>query len=456
MFETPSALRFQEGNRKKSGGFQGLNEPLLTSSSSRSSLAGAPAWWIAWAMLPVAVAQLLLGAGEKVLFARMAGATPNGALVVHTVLTLLNVLLYALLRLARAQSSAGQVPAQLRRLRPARLAAMGVLDALHSLLLIDSAASLRGITQAVLAQASLPFTVGFACIVANRGARRRCPPLTLVLSGLVAAGAIGVALLPLPVESTPPPLHGGGSGPNPIVSDALPGSPDAAGPALAARAAFAVGRKAGPFPVGILHPSSIREQTEPRPGVARRLADSGSGGGPGPVGAPPMPGGPRQLSASEIAPGSRAWRFANLSLTAVQRAPDSCGCVGSGGKQTGGGCAGGLAVACGRLRGARLEGISAGEVQVVAGLRFVLVARADGGGGEGRGGASLRFEVVEQAWAHTAQLLDARYSQPVCHQCSDSVAHLSAFSPNLSWLGPTRSPSRWSRGAPDEWMDGWH
>ncbi|EOD40852.1 hypothetical protein EMIHUDRAFT_222218 [Emiliania huxleyi CCMP1516] len=164
MFETPSALRFQEGNRKKSGGFQGLNEPLLTSSSSRSSLAGAPAWWIAWAMLPVAVAQLLLGAGEKVLFARMAGATPNGALVVHTVLTLLNVLLYALLRLARAQSSAGQVPAQLRRLRPARLAAMGVLDALHSLLLIDSAASLRGITQAVLAQASLPFTVGFACI----------------------------------------------------------------------------------------------------------------------------------------------------------------------------------------------------------------------------------------------------------------------------------------------------
>ena len=59
-------------------------------------------------MLPVAVAQLLLGAGEKVLFARMAGATPNGALVVHTVLTLLNVLLQSVVNWCSATAHAGE------------------------------------------------------------------------------------------------------------------------------------------------------------------------------------------------------------------------------------------------------------------------------------------------------------------------------------------------------------
>jgi len=200
--DTPSTHRgggvFSRGRDNNS-----LGEPLLGESSSRLLEADerpSPRWLL-WSLLPLAVVQLAFGAGEKVIFARMASVTPHGCLLIHTHLAALNAILYALLQVARSQSPAWQVPYRLRRVQPARVLVMGLLDATHSLFVIDAAEKLRGTTQVTLLQATLPLAVvalALTTCFARRGrpGRRSCWPSLQTVSAVVAFCAIGATMLP--------------------------------------------------------------------------------------------------------------------------------------------------------------------------------------------------------------------------------------------------------------------
>mmetsp|Transcript_8373 Transcript_8373/g.14074 ORF Transcript_8373/g.14074 Transcript_8373/m.14074 type:complete len:432 (+) Transcript_8373:161-1456(+) len=107
-------------------------------------------------LLPLTLAHVVLGTAERVCFARMSAAVLHGVVLIHTLLAALTAILFMMLRLARSQTSRAQVSPQLSQLRLAELVQMAVLDALHSLFIIDGAASITGIMQALLLQAALP------------------------------------------------------------------------------------------------------------------------------------------------------------------------------------------------------------------------------------------------------------------------------------------------------------
>ena len=66
-------------------------EPLLSPRRGR-----APAWPCSWAVVALTLAYTLTGALERVCFARMAAVSPQSVVSLHTQLTALSTLLFAL------------------------------------------------------------------------------------------------------------------------------------------------------------------------------------------------------------------------------------------------------------------------------------------------------------------------------------------------------------------------
>jgi hypothetical protein len=208
--ETPSSRRGGSffARMRESHSFARLGEPLLSDGSTVSDAIQRPMpRLLLWAMVPLAGMQLAFGAGEKVMFARMASVLPHSCLLIHTHLAALNALLYSLLQVARSQSRASPVPDRLRRVKPTRVLVMGLLDATHSLLVIDAAETLRGTTQATLLQSALPLSVLALALTTrlkrrvgrSKSARRGWRPAVQSAAAVAAAAAILAAMLASPV-----------------------------------------------------------------------------------------------------------------------------------------------------------------------------------------------------------------------------------------------------------------
>ena len=115
-----------------------------------------------WVHLSFAFGHITTTTVERVCFARMAASMTDGVLLMHAMLTVLNTVLFMVLRLARSQSGRSTVSEKLMTLRPLELLGMAVLDALHSLLALDGATQIMGTMQVMLLQGIVPATVIFS------------------------------------------------------------------------------------------------------------------------------------------------------------------------------------------------------------------------------------------------------------------------------------------------------
>lgn len=113
---------------------------------------------------------LVLGAIERVSFARMATSMPQGVLLMHTLLTVMSLMLFTVLQLARSQSSGPPISAALQQLNLPDVLFIAVLDVLHSLLALMGATVIPGVVQAMLLQATVPAIALFASIFPLRPA----------------------------------------------------------------------------------------------------------------------------------------------------------------------------------------------------------------------------------------------------------------------------------------------
>ena len=116
---------------------------------------------------------ILLGAIERVTFARMAFSMPDGVLLMHTLLALMSLLLFLILQLARSQGTVSPNARRnhasddeaLQRLYLPDVLSIAVLDVLHSLLALAGATDVPGVVQALLIQATVPAIALFAVLL---------------------------------------------------------------------------------------------------------------------------------------------------------------------------------------------------------------------------------------------------------------------------------------------------
>ena len=114
-----------------------------------------------WVHLSFAFGHITTTTVERVCFARMAASMTDGVLLMHAMLTVLNTVLFMVLRLARSQSGRSTVSEKLMTLRPLELLGMAVLGA-ALLLALDGATQIMGTMQVMLLQGIVPATVIFS------------------------------------------------------------------------------------------------------------------------------------------------------------------------------------------------------------------------------------------------------------------------------------------------------
>ena len=96
---------------------------------------------------------IFLGTVERLAFAQMVHVMPTGVLLMHTLLSLMTLLLFIVLQLARSQGeSESENSETLQRMNALEVLQMGALDALHSLLSLEGASAISGVSQVLLLQ----------------------------------------------------------------------------------------------------------------------------------------------------------------------------------------------------------------------------------------------------------------------------------------------------------------
>lgn len=103
-------------------------------------------------------AYVVLGALERLVFAQTVLGMPTGVLLMHTLLALMSLSLFVVLQLARSQGAGDGQPVSdvLQRLNVLDVLGMAVLDTLHSLLALEGATAINGVSQALLLQVRCP------------------------------------------------------------------------------------------------------------------------------------------------------------------------------------------------------------------------------------------------------------------------------------------------------------
>ena len=144
---------------------------------------------------------ILLGAVERVSFARMAFSMPDGVLLMHTLLSLMSLLLFTVLQLARSQSTersdADMAP---QHLHLPDVLSIAALDVMHSLLALAGATDVPGVVQTLLLQTTVPAVALFAVLLPAENAAQAASE-----AAAEAARASGVQS-PV-VQPRKPPLH---------------------------------------------------------------------------------------------------------------------------------------------------------------------------------------------------------------------------------------------------------
>ena len=143
-------------------------EPLLLEEESANGHASRrqTPLWRHFAVAGCLVAYVLLGAIERVSFARMASAMSTGVVLMHTLLCVCTLLLFVLLQLARNQSGP-PISEQLERLHMGDVLSMTLLDVLHTLLALAGATLIPGVVQALLLQGTVPAITLFSALLTN-------------------------------------------------------------------------------------------------------------------------------------------------------------------------------------------------------------------------------------------------------------------------------------------------
>jgi len=116
-------------------------------------------WWLA--------GYILLGALERLFFAQMVSGMPSGVLLMHTLLSLMNMSFFIVMQLARSQGVGDGQPLSdvLQRLNGFDVLSMAVLDTVHSLLALEGATAISGITQSLILQGVVPATALLAVLL---------------------------------------------------------------------------------------------------------------------------------------------------------------------------------------------------------------------------------------------------------------------------------------------------
>jgi hypothetical protein len=142
-------------------------EPLLGEGSENAEPAKErPPWRWLCLLAGGLCLYIVLGAAERVAFARMTYAMPSGVLLMHTLLALLSLLMFTILQCARSQSSGPAISTQLQQLHVADVLSMTFLDVLHSLLALSGAPALPGVVQAMLIQSTVAAATLFGTLFA--------------------------------------------------------------------------------------------------------------------------------------------------------------------------------------------------------------------------------------------------------------------------------------------------
>ena len=108
---------------------------------------------------------VLLGTLERVSFARMAHAMPDGVLLMHTLLALMSLCVFTALQLARSQTLAHPLDAAPQTLHLPDAISIAFLDVLHSILALMGATMVPGVLQALLLQLTVPAVALFALLL---------------------------------------------------------------------------------------------------------------------------------------------------------------------------------------------------------------------------------------------------------------------------------------------------
>ena len=126
---------------------EGLADPLLEDVERPSSPPNVPLGrrTLIFSTICFTLFYVLLGAIERVSFARMASSMPSGVLLMHTLLAVMSLMLFTVLQLARSQSNGPPISAALQQLHLPDVLSMAVLDVLHSLLALSGATVVPGV-----------------------------------------------------------------------------------------------------------------------------------------------------------------------------------------------------------------------------------------------------------------------------------------------------------------------
>ncbi len=113
-------------------------------------------------------AYVVLGSLDRLVFAQMVLGMPTGVLLMHTQLALMSLSLFIVLQLARSQGAGYRslaVSEVLQRLNALDVLSIAVLDTMHSLLALEGATAISGVTQVLIMQASVPATSILAALL---------------------------------------------------------------------------------------------------------------------------------------------------------------------------------------------------------------------------------------------------------------------------------------------------
>jgi len=142
----------------------GLHTPLL---SERDKKDRSPSCRVVFLLTAGLTGYVVLGALERLVFAQMVIGMPTGVLLMHTLLALMTLSLFIVLQLARSQGGGDGQPVSdmLQRLNAFDVLSMAVLDTVHSLLALEGATAISGVTQLLLLQGTVPATTILAAVL---------------------------------------------------------------------------------------------------------------------------------------------------------------------------------------------------------------------------------------------------------------------------------------------------